>query len=211
METELQRRWQRARRNGTIGSGGRRGSRANDSERELDIYDKLRAGLDKDLHIVPPEVYEKNKRLFDSIKGVGYLLRDPNRPGTLDWAWAGSLDRVVARFPGIEILNKVYIVRVRTPWNTVNTEWCATKGEIEEFGEDYEIIDTVLMARPKDSNISPIIISKRAYSKYKDQLELVDVAYLVQWATPETPRTPIWDMVKSMNIDKKTFTRVLSI
>ena len=214
METELQRRWKRATRNGTVGGGRGRRSGEDDSRIELDIYSRLRAGLDTDLHIVPPEVYENNKLIFDSIRGVGYLVRRLSLPGELDWVWLNNIESVGKRIPDLEVLNKVYIVRVRTPWSTTNTEWMATEAEVEEHAGDLEIIDRRRMVRPKGTsgNGNSMLISDRAYKKYADDLEVIDVAYLVMWANPESPTNKLRQIINTIgSIDKNSITRVLSI
>lgn len=92
----------------------------------------------------------------------------------------------------ITIVDKVLIVRLRMPWNKVDTEWLASEEDLENYGDEVEILEIYVRARRKDSpNDKPELLlspaSRRAFEAAPDGYEVIETSYLLAWKmSPET-------------------------
>jgi DNA modification methylase len=153
--------------------------------------------LDPDERIIFPEDYVKHWTMFDQVCGSGWLIKDDNAadPEGIDFAWDSDLRRMEKEgvdMDKITLVDKVMIVRVRLPWNKVETEWLATEADLEENGEDWEILEIYIRARRKDrpNEEAKLLLrprEKRAYEAAPEKYEVTDKNYLVAWKmSPET-------------------------
>lgn len=158
----------------------------------VSVWDRLQAGLDTDERIIFPWMYKENRDLYDKILGVAYLVRERHPDAQMDWVWESSLDKVIARYAEhgrqLDILAKQFVVRVRLPWNRVNYEFLVTQEELNENRADYRVLEVFLRARNKFTG-SVDLIKPFEYEQFRDEWEMVEARYLVEWYTsPESDR-----------------------
>ena len=154
----------------------------------LEEWEKLAVTLDDDLRLIYPEMYLENARLFDKIVGVGYLIKDLNHSeGGLDWIPESRLNKVLLENPSIAVLSKLVIVRLRLPWNDVNTEWLVGEYELNEHREEYEVLEVFLRIRKAgDEKIFWLMPEKRQYfEEHREEFEVVEKRYSVRWRWSE--------------------------
>jgi hypothetical protein len=147
-----------------------------------------------------PEDYRDNWMLYDQVCGTGWLIKDENAadPDNVDFAWDSDLRRMNKNghdMDKITILDRVMVVRVRLPWNEVNTEWLISDAEMEEFEEDLEILEVYIRARRKNkpSSKAMLMISpkdRRAYEAAPNEYEITEKKYLVTFKM--SPETRMW-------------------
>ena len=161
------------------------------------LYEWMTGLLEPDERLMLPEDYVNNWTMYDQVCGSGYFITDDNaaNPEQIDFAWEGDLRRMKREgvdMDRITVIDKVMIVRLRLPWNIVDTEWLATEDQLIEHGEDWEILEIYIRARRKDRpNEKPRLLLKpkdrRAYEAAPDEYEVVEKNYLVAWKmSPET-------------------------
>lgn len=143
--------------------------------KQLPLYERVALGLDDDQRILFPEHYTQD--VYDKICGVAYLVRGRHENSPLDWVWETGLQRLVSAGE-VEILKKVYIVRIRLPWNEVPHEWMLSKEEFLSQYEDLEVLDMFFLVSCADGT--------KKMAKYADILEdpslkILEQKYLVTW------------------------------
>ena len=170
---------------------------------ELGEWEKLAATLDDDMRLIYPKMYLDNEQLFDKILGIGYLIKDLNHPeGGLDWISEGKLNRILQNYPHVAILSKLLIVRLRLPWNDVNTEWLVSEQELSENRDDYEILDVFLRIRRIGINEKVRWLKaedKQYFEEHRDEFEIVEKRYSVRWKWSEKDIT---DLLSDSLVDK---------
>ncbi len=146
-----------------------------------DLWDKLVVGLDDDERVVFPQMYRDNTSLYDKIVGIAYLVRAKDYPDDgLDWVWEGSLGKVNERLE-LDVLGKVYIVRLRLPWNSVRHEWLCNQQELDDHREEVEVLGVYLRVRRKDNPTIIPIIDPLEFESNRDKYEVIEARYLVAW------------------------------
>lgn len=166
-------------------------------EEDENLHDWIRGLLEPDERLILPEDYVNHWTMYDQICGSAYFIKDDNAadPNAIDFVWENDLRRMKKsgkNMDKITVVNKVMIVRLRTPWSTVNTEWLITDAELEEYGEDLEILEVYIRARRKDRpNEEPKLFlsheSRRVYEAAPEDYEVTEKKYLVAWKmSPET-------------------------
>lgn len=133
-------------------------------------------GLDKDQRIVFPEIYLDNKDMYDKICGIAYLIYSDDG---LDWVWEAGLERV--RNAGAEVLTKVYVVRIRLPWNAAEGDWWVDHEELNSNREEYEILEVQIRATPKNKPYEVKIMEPLEFEMNREEYIVVDAKYLVCW------------------------------
>lgn len=136
----------------------------------------LMVGLDDDQSIVTPEIYENKKYLYDKICGVGYLLKVEDG---LDWVWEQGLERAIES--GAQLLEKVYVVRVRLPWNVTEGEWWIDQEELNENRDEYEILEIQIRGTPKNKPHEDKLLDKKEFEMNREAWIVKSVRYLVCW------------------------------
>lgn len=147
-----------------------------------------------------PEDYRDNWMMYDQVRGTGWLITDDNAadPEDIDFAWDSDLRRMEKSgydMDNITILDRVMVVRVRLPWNKVDTEWLISDAEMEEYEEDLEILEVYIRARRKDRPRSKpkLMLSpkaRRAYEAAPRDFEIVEKKYLVTFKM--SPESRMW-------------------
>lgn len=159
----------------------------------MNLYARLSEGLDDDERIVFPEMYYDNQKLYDQIKGVAYLVRGTGPDGKLDWVWSSGLGRLLDR-QDVTVISKLFVVRLRLPWNKVEYEWLASQQELDENGQDYRIKDVFVQAVDKtDPDAEPKWMDPVLFESNRDRFEVVQVRYLVSWVGREDKTPPMVD------------------
>lgn len=152
-------------------------------------YNKLMSYLEEDERIVWPEMYLKHRDLYDKICGIAYLVRykdDPER--NIEWVWENQIGKVMERAP-IDILEKQLVVRVRLPWNEVDTEWLCSQYELDKIRDDVDILQVFLRVYDKVDKIERPVIDPLEYHLDMDRYERLEARYLVTWTmSPETEK-----------------------
>lgn len=135
--------------------------------------------------------------MYDQVQGWGWFIRDIDAvdPDRIDFAWERDLKRMEKNgkdMTRIAIVDRVMIVRLRLPWSDVETEWLASEAEMEENGEDWEILEVYVRARRKDQpNSEPKLLlsprDRRAYEAAPEMYEVTEKKYLAAYKmSPET-------------------------
>ena len=163
-----------------------------DENRERNVYDAASRWLEPEEMMMLPETYVDNNRMFDRVCGVAYIIRDKRDPQNIDWMFSSRLTKTLQNHPDIEIVEKVIIARLRLPWNEVETEWTASEEDLEEWRDDWEILETYLWAIHKDDpdKVERLLISpedKADYEQNPDHYTITRKKYQVAWKMdPET-------------------------
>ena len=141
------------------------------------LWDKLVVGLDEDERIVFPQMYLDHKNLYDKICGIGYLIGTPNG---LDWVWQNGLDRVQEN-SDCEVLRKVFIVRLRLPWNQTRDEWLIDQDELNAHREEYEVLEVYIRAAPKNDSTIVKMLDPLEFEMDRDAYTILEAKYFVCW------------------------------
>lgn len=143
------------------------------------IWDDLHSYLDDDERLVFPEMYLENRHLYDKIRGVVYLIRDRKYPSSgLEWVSELGLGKVMKNHD-VDLLTKQLVVRLRLPWNRVRGEWLISQEELDTDREYYEVLDTFLRVRHKDSPKEIPLLDVLEFEANRDDYEILEVQYLV--------------------------------
>ena len=169
----------------------------------LGEWEKLAETLDDDLRLIYPEMYLGNEHLFDKIVGIGYLIKDLNHPdGGLDWVNGSYLNKLLLKYPHIAVLSKLLIVRLRLPWNNVNTEWLMSEQELNENRGDYEVLEVFLRIRRTSTNEKAKwlrVEDKQYFEEHREEFDIVEKRYSVRWKWSEKDIT---DLLSDSLVDK---------
>jgi len=155
--------------------------------------------LEPDERLILPEDYMDNWTMYDQVCGSGWFIKDDNAddPGAIDFAWDSDLRRMEKSgqdMSKITVIDRVMVVRLRMPWNKVNTEWLASEADMEENGEDWETLEVYIRARRKDRPDDPprLLVSpkdRRAFEAAPEKYEVTERRYLVAYKmSPESRR-----------------------
>lgn len=149
------------------------------------MWKYLEDGLDGDERVIFPEMYTENRRMYDKICGIAYLVKDRDHPeGGVDWVWEKSMSRVMKR-GRIEVLAKLLVVRLRmrVPWypDDTETEFLVSKDELDEHREEYQVLDVYLRIAEKDNPDAPAIVDPLEFEINRDRYEVLETRYLVTW------------------------------
>lgn len=143
-----------------------------------DLWNRLMVGLDDDQMIVFPEIYLNNRDLYDKICGIAYLITTDSG---LDWVWEKGLERALNN--GATLEDKVYIVRVRLPWNEPEGEWWVSREELDANYEELEVLEVRIRAVPKDKPHKIKRLEPLEFELNRDHWTVIDAQYLVYWRT----------------------------
>lgn len=150
----------------------------------LGEWEKLSSTLDDDMQLIYPSMYLEHEHLYDSIIGIGYLFKDLKHPENgFDWALEYKMHDILKNNPGIAIIAKLLLVRLRLPWNEVNTEWLVNEVELSEHADEYEVLDVFLWVR-KIGETEPqwVLGERKAYFEtHRDEFEVLEKRYCVRW------------------------------
>jgi len=156
--------------------------------------------LDPDERLIMPEDYIDNWTMYDQVCGSGWFIKDENAsdPEAIDFVWESDLRRMKRSgqdMDKITVIDKVMVVRIRVPWNRVNTEWTISAAQLKEERGDVEVLDVCVRARRKDQpNSEPVLMlsntARRAYEAAPEEYEVTEKNYLVTWKM--SPETRMW-------------------
>lgn len=146
------------------------------------LWRAIECGLDDDQQLVLPRTYEEHRELYDRIDDVAYLVRGTSPDARIDFVEAGlKLDRLREQHPEIEILEKVYVVRVRLPWNRVEHEWLEDGAVVNANRDDYEILEVYLLVQDIQTGEQELINPLKYQENYQNY-EVLTSRYLVSWS-----------------------------
>jgi hypothetical protein len=155
-------------------------------------------------------MYFQNRQLYDSIRGIAYLVQSVTCPEKgINWIWETAPKRFEAP-PDLEMLAKLYVVRLRLPWGDLRNEWLISKEELHAHSDDFQVIDVFLRVRAKDSNTEMALIDPLEFETNRDKYEVLEARYLVAWKSSlEDDKKPYWNSesrVRALDIDPDSFT-----
>lgn len=164
-----------------------------------DVWSTLTAGLDEDERLIWPQMYLRNRRLYDDIRGVAYLIKDIGHPeGSLDWVWADRLDKFLER-DDVMILSKLLVVRLRLPWNEVKYEWMISQEELNQYRKYFKVVDVFLRIREKSRPDTVVLADPLEFEMNRDKYEVIEIRYLV------APKRPPETEERFLGIDPDSF------
>lgn len=144
------------------------------------MWAELQGYLDDDERLVWPDMYLKNRRLYDSIRDVVYLVKERDHPGAhLQWVSELGLPRLLKYGSDVDIMAKLLIVRLLLPWRDLKDEWLISQEELDNNREYYDIVDIFLRVRRKDNPKITPLFDVLEFEKHRDQFEVVEAKYLV--------------------------------
>lgn len=149
------------------------------------LYSQLTVGLDDDQRIVFPEMYIEHPELYDDIIGVAYLVKGDHPDSRLDWVWERAIPDLLKRSPKTKILAKQLIVRLRLPWNEVDTEWTCSRKELEDVREDVDILEVFIYAEDRLRPGRTRLIDPLDFQTNRDRYDVKDIRYCVAWKMSE--------------------------
>lgn len=145
------------------------------------LYSRICVGLDDDHRIVFPEMYIEHPDLYDQIVGIAYLVRGVNPEDRLDWIWEGAVEKLRSRYPDVQILAKQLIVRLRLPWNKVDTEWTCSREELDGVREDVDILDVFVFVEDKQDPGKRKLVEPIEFEENRDRYNVLEIRYSVRW------------------------------
>lgn len=150
-------------------------------------WNRLTDYLEDDERLVYPKMYLENRKMYDKICGVVYLIKSrSNMTDGIDWVWENKLHEII-NDPDIMILAKQLVVRIRLPWNEVNFEWTIGQEELNARHQDYEVIDVFLRVQDKLTRKEIVMIDPLEMDINPDKYEILEIRYLVAWKlSPES-------------------------
>lgn len=142
------------------------------------IYDQVHKFLDEDERLIYPEAYEKNKELYDLVRGYVYLvLNKTGNKHTYDWAWESALSRLLKQ-PNFVVLKKLVLVRVRDP--KLNRGWIISSDEYKENPNAYTVLDRFVVAVNDTEKPQRIVqLPVDDYHAVAYEYDILDTCYLV--------------------------------
>ena len=154
------------------------------SSLRIGVWDKMHEDLPEDYVLVTPQVYIDNRHIYDMVWAHVFIIQDADSGGDLEWCWEGRYPQILKERPDIKILSKGLVVRVRLPWNSIESEWLMSSEELSENSDLYIVLDTYVTAVYKgDPNTEARYVSKATLEMDRDSYEIVEIRYLVTWAT----------------------------
>ena len=151
-------------------------------EESLSIFEMATIGLDWDERLVTRKMYLKNRKMYDQINSVAYLIRGNDHPNyALECVTDSQLEGMQARGDNNfdVMLSDLFIVRLRLPWNETRYEWFISQQELDENRKDYKFIDIILRVRDKNGVVT--IADPLKFEKNRDEYEVLEARYLVCW------------------------------
>jgi hypothetical protein len=159
------------------------------NRRGLKEWHKLNSTIDDDLRLIYPDMYLENAKLFDKIMAVGYLIHDLSHPESgLDWVVESKLNKILLENPNIAVISKLLVVRLRLPWNEVDTEWLVSEVEFNEHRDEYEVLEVFLKIRRKNTNEKAKWLKseeRQYFDEHRDEFIIVEKRYSVRWKWSE--------------------------
>jgi hypothetical protein len=143
------------------------------------MWNELNSYLDDDERLVYPDMYLKNRHLYDKIREVVYLIKQRDHPeARLQWVSELALPKALKEYD-VDMLAKQLIVRLRLPWNKVRREWLCSQKELDANREHYQVLDIFLRVRRKDNSEERPMFDLLEFETNRDNYDIVEVQYLV--------------------------------
>lgn len=147
----------------------------------MNVWNTITEGLGSDERVVFPWMYEAYPDLYDDIRTRGYLIRERREGAEVSWCASHTLERVLSSKVW-EVLDEVYIVRLRLPWRQTQFEWTMSLDELNEFREDYHVIDTYIRVMDKETGKIRLVLDDRAdFEENRDRYDILEIRFLVRW------------------------------
>jgi len=150
----------------------------------LGEWEKLEGTIDDDMQLIYPDMYLEYEHLYDNIIAIGYIFKDLKDPKKgLDWAPQTKMNDILSKNPGIAVISKVLLVRLRLPWYEVNTEWLVNEHELKEHADEYEVLDVFIYAKHIDRGDPEWILGPRKtyFETHRDEFKVIEKRYSVRW------------------------------
>ena len=145
----------------------------------ISMWNELNGYLDDDERLVFPDMYIKNRHLYDKIQNVVYLIKQREHPeARLQWVSELALPRAL-RNGDFDMLAQQLIVRLRYPWNEIRSEWLCSQKELDANREYYEVLDIFLRVQRKDNPEEVPLFNVLEFETNRDDYEVVEARYLV--------------------------------
>lgn len=174
-----------------------------------DVWSRMTVGLDDDERLIWPRMYFQNRQIYDAIRGIAYLVKSITHPENgISWIWETAPKRFDTS-PDLEMVAKLFVVRLRLPWNDLEHEWLISKEELHAHPDDFQVIDVFLRVQAKDSDTEIALIDPLEFETNRDKYNVLEARYLVAWkSTLEDDKKPYWDSesrARALDIDPDSF------
>ncbi|MCK5602214.1 hypothetical protein KAR91_10105 [Candidatus Pacearchaeota archaeon] len=142
------------------------------------IWAQVTEHLDDDERLVWPRMYFENRKLYDQVRAVVYIIRYAHpTTGEIYYDWvkpdSSKLD------DGDEIIARVLLVRLALPWNTAHFMDTITQEELEEFRGEYDVLDVFVRVVDKTTGTPFTFVSLLKFQANRDLYEVVETRFLV--------------------------------
>ena len=140
------------------------------------IWSQVTEHLDEDERLVWPRMYFENRKLYDQIRSVVYIIRYVH-PTTgevyFDWVKSNFYRQ------DDEIIARVLLVRLALPWNKTHFMDTITQEELEEFRDSYDVLDVFVRVLDKTDGTPFTFVSLLKFQANRDLYEVVETRFLV--------------------------------
>lgn len=146
----------------------------------MDIYDRVTRFLDPDERLVPVEIFEKTRPMYDKVVGFCYLVGSFGENGEVvdvDWVWSRNLETVVETHPYLDFTIPLALVRAMTP-DDVYGGFYVTGEEYQKNPDSYVVLSTICVVKPKEEDRTEHIYLDEYQANWRDY-ELLSVLHHV--------------------------------
>lgn len=148
------------------------------------LWGEMGLSLDDDERLVWPDMYLRNRNLYDEIRGVAYILRHKGRPDSQwEWVYSHELPKVLEKFNDVEVIARQLVCRIRLPWNEMIFERFMSEEEFNEWREELDVIDIQLQVWDKERLRERYIFDLSEFHRNRDRFIVRQRKYLVTWKT----------------------------
>lgn len=154
------------------------------------VWSRLAATLDEDERLIWPNMFRQNRKLYDKVCRVVYIVKDP-RDGELTWVNDHYLRRLLKdeMYSNILILEEMLIVRLRLPWHKYDQEWLISREDLDGFSDgfydDFTVIETLISVRNKEEP-DKVLMNKKDFEEHREKYEVLDIRYVIG---PNVPKS----------------------
>lgn len=158
--------------------------------------------LEEHERLIFPEMYRRNRHLYDKIRGVVYLVRSRSHPEHIDWIWDSSYGRTGG--DDLEIIDKLLFVELRLPWDKLEGSQLVDVKEYHDNRDYYELVDLRFLVTRRENPVGVEVIEASELELHRDEYDILDVRYYVtKRLTPEARK-------RFLGIDRNHFDVVMS-
>lgn len=150
---------------------------------KMDVWSRMLVDLDDDERLIWPRMYFQNRQLYAEVCDVVYIVRSRKYPENGITLAEGGAPKRYHKSDDLEMVAKMFVVRLRLPWGDLNHEWMIDQEELHAHREDFNIIEVFLRVRKKHDHTKVILVEPLEFESNRDKYEVLEVRYLVAWKT----------------------------